>query len=297
VSGMVLGTPAYMAPEQARGDLSTDARADVYSVGAVLYHMLTGAAPYVGDDPATLLARVASEDPPPPRRLDQSLPEALDRLVMRALARSPGARPQSVADLERELEFHDPSTRPPEVARDTVIDAPPSTPPPASVASRRVEPPPQTPSPTQPPRWSQGGTAVLVVAFAAIVGATLFDAGELAMRLASAHGKVGNTETAIVGAIAVVAALITLGIAARAASARWSAPLLLGRLGSTLASSSLALLAGVGLAAILWSDGSIVGLAPDARAALKIELVLVVAPLLLGVAMFATGLSGPRGEG
>ena len=141
LTGMVLGTPAYMAPEQARGDKDVDERADVYSLGAVLYHMLTGSPPFVADDPAVLLTRVMGEDPPSLRTIDPTIPEAIDKLVMRALARSRNARPRTVADFELDLAMVDPDeieraelAARPEVAparpaplvreRDTVVDAP-----------------------------------------------------------------------------------------------------------------------------------------------------------------------------
>ena len=67
---MVVGTPAYMAPEQARGIKEVDERADVYSLGAVLYHLLTGSPPFVGDEAGVVLTRVLTEDPPRPRDLE-----------------------------------------------------------------------------------------------------------------------------------------------------------------------------------------------------------------------------------
>jgi WD40 repeat protein len=92
--GHVLGTPAYMAPEQARG-LAVDARADLFSLGCVLYRMATGRPPFDAADLCGLLVRLAVDEPPPPRRLNADVPAALDRLVGRLLSKNPEDRPAS----------------------------------------------------------------------------------------------------------------------------------------------------------------------------------------------------------
>ncbi len=90
-AGMVIGTPSYMSPEQCRG-LDTDARSDLFSVGVVLYELLTGQKPFTGNL-ESVAYRICHEDPPPPSRLSAlTLPAAVDGLVARALAKDPAAR-------------------------------------------------------------------------------------------------------------------------------------------------------------------------------------------------------------
>jgi hypothetical protein len=101
--GTLVGTPAYLAPEQARG-LPVDARADLFSLGCVLYRMATGRPPYPGDDPAAALRSVtAAEPPPPPSSVNRSVPRELSELVMQLLAKDPGRRPASAADVAHRL--------------------------------------------------------------------------------------------------------------------------------------------------------------------------------------------------
>jgi serine/threonine-protein kinase len=85
--GEFLGTPSYMSPEQANGDL-VDARSDLFSLGSILYLLLTGRRAFDADTVPTILARVAHRDPPPPSRLVPSLSSDIDYLVQRALAKS-----------------------------------------------------------------------------------------------------------------------------------------------------------------------------------------------------------------
>jgi serine/threonine protein kinase len=101
-AGTVMGTPSYMAPEQARGD-RVDARADVYAVGAILYRALTGQKPFDKDDTTSTLAAVLTEEPARPRSVDPSIPEEVELVIQRAMARSPDERFRSAEDLEREL--------------------------------------------------------------------------------------------------------------------------------------------------------------------------------------------------
>ncbi|WP_437815179.1 serine/threonine-protein kinase [Sorangium sp. So ce1078] len=94
--GAIMGTPGYMAPEQAAGE-QTDARTDVFSLGAVLFECLTGRPAFMGRHLMALLARLLLEEPPRVRELRGDVPPALDDLVARMLAKNPAARPADAA--------------------------------------------------------------------------------------------------------------------------------------------------------------------------------------------------------
>jgi eukaryotic-like serine/threonine-protein kinase len=100
--GMAMGTPEYMAPEQAAGR-PADARTDIYSLGAIMYEMVTGVPPYQGDNFVEILTKKATLDPPPPTLVRSELPQPVSELVMAAMSRDPGSRPQSMEALEYEL--------------------------------------------------------------------------------------------------------------------------------------------------------------------------------------------------
>ncbi|MGE0431830.1 MAG: protein kinase [Planctomycetota bacterium] len=102
LDGTVVGTPAWMPPEQARGDLDmVDERSDVYSLGAVLYFLLCGHAPFDGDNAIDVLRRVRAGNPPlPSTRTDRPVPSGLEQIAMRALAPERADRFPSVHDLQ-----------------------------------------------------------------------------------------------------------------------------------------------------------------------------------------------------
>ncbi|MDC3955765.1 protein kinase [Polyangium jinanense] len=102
-SGYVLGTPAYMAPEQARGSKRIDARADVFALGCVLFHCLTGRAPFAAEEMHAALLKVVLEEAPRVSSQRLGVPEALDDLVARMLAKAPKDRPRDGAAVAAEL--------------------------------------------------------------------------------------------------------------------------------------------------------------------------------------------------
>jgi eukaryotic-like serine/threonine-protein kinase len=102
-SGLVLGTPAYMSPEQAMGRSELDAGCDIYALGCVIYEMLTGVQPFTGSTSQAIIARHIHEPPQSMRVVRADLPEKMERAVFAAMAKDPRARPQSGGELVREL--------------------------------------------------------------------------------------------------------------------------------------------------------------------------------------------------
>ncbi|MCC7542724.1 MAG: protein kinase, partial [Deltaproteobacteria bacterium] len=101
--GEVVGTIMYMAPEQARGETVVDARADVYALGIVLYRMITGTVPFRGSDPLAVMMKVFTEEVPSPRISKPDIDPALERVVLRATARSRSERFASAEELRQAL--------------------------------------------------------------------------------------------------------------------------------------------------------------------------------------------------
>src|SRR5579859_731019 len=112
-TGIVLGTPGYMAPEQVRGDRGLDARADVFALGCVLYECLTGGPAFVAQHVLALLGKILLEEPPPLRDRVPDAPPALEELVRRMLSKEPDGRPAGGAELVRELDALAPLATPP----------------------------------------------------------------------------------------------------------------------------------------------------------------------------------------
>src|SRR4051794_37087416 len=98
----VIGTAQYLSPEQARGE-KVDARSDVYSLGCVLYEILTGEPPFVGDSPVAVAYQHVREDPVPPSQRHNEISPELDAVVLKALAKNPENRYQSAAEMRADL--------------------------------------------------------------------------------------------------------------------------------------------------------------------------------------------------
>jgi serine/threonine-protein kinase len=165
---MVLGSAPYMAPEVALGR-SADERSDVYSLGCVLYEMLTGRPPFIGDLPAAVMNQQTAAPPQPARELEPAIPARLDALLMQMLAKRAGDRPQRAADLVSAL--HTSLQQPPTAVTSPLPQVTPR--PPTAVEYTHTSPPKRSSR-----RWwiALGAATVvllagLAVAFAAISGA------------------------------------------------------------------------------------------------------------------------------
>src|SRR3712207_432474 len=98
----VIGTAQYLSPEQARGE-SVDARSDVYSVGCMLYELVTGAPPFTGDSPVAVAYQHVREDPRLTSSINPQVPPELDGSLMKAMSKNPANRDQSAAEMRNDL--------------------------------------------------------------------------------------------------------------------------------------------------------------------------------------------------
>jgi serine/threonine-protein kinase len=101
-TGMMIGTPEYMSPEQVEGK-QTDQRADVYSLGVILYELITGNVPFEGETPFSIGMKHKSENPVPPKQINQQIPDELDRTVLKCLEKEKNGRYQSAGELRSDL--------------------------------------------------------------------------------------------------------------------------------------------------------------------------------------------------
>ena len=177
-AGSIIGTAQYLSPEQARGS-AVDQRSDLYSVGVVLYELLTGTVPFTGESPVEIAMKHLSDTPQPPSVKRPDIPPDLDMIVLRALAKNPEDRFQTAEEMDAELErvaqgagvtteTADAATA---VLSGTGLSGaptaitPPRRPPPAARPSYRYDEPP----PRRRPFWPWM-LALLVVVLAGVAG-------------------------------------------------------------------------------------------------------------------------------
>jgi eukaryotic-like serine/threonine-protein kinase len=207
-TGAVVGTPAYMAPEQAEQAADAGPLADIYAIGAVLYRMLTGQAPYAADPSTNPLVKLLHEEPTRPRQLQPSIPAGVEAVIQHAMARDPRARPQTAEELEAELAAFDVA---PALAQTGV--APGST---MAVASSAVA--------DEIVKWARTARPLAIgLIVAASLAAGLY-ATALLGALVSMWRKAaefGSTERWLIGVVAVLAAGGTAFGLVRAFRRRW----------------------------------------------------------------------------
>jgi serine/threonine-protein kinase len=165
----ILGTASYLSPEQAQGE-PVDARSDIYSLGCVLYEMVTGRAPFTGDSPVTIAYQHVREQPVPPRQINPDMPQGLEAVVMKAMAKNPenryGSADELRADLQRVRQGM-PIAAPPVMADSTAVLTQAQ---PADGTAVMTGPPPD-----EPERRSRTWLVVLLVLLVlAAIGAAAF---------------------------------------------------------------------------------------------------------------------------
>jgi serine/threonine-protein kinase len=278
-----------MAPEQARGSTAVDARVDVYAVGAVLYHMLTGKPPFADEEPAMTLTKVLTEDPRRPRDLERSIPEGVEALIQRAMAREPAGRPATVQDLDRLLAAFDAAgaegtTSPVAVAR---ADG-------AAVATAATLAVPAHPSEaeeaTRRARRARPAALVRAIAFSVFAGAAVLVASASTLRVVTSRATFSEKEIALVGAFSLATTLFLFLSAVRVLIGRWRSAPAIERLGAGLRAARLWLIVPLGTLTLGARGVALFGPALPQEVASAVEIGLLDVPVLLGLGVFAVTL-------
>jgi serine/threonine-protein kinase len=161
----ILGTASYLSPEQAQG-LPVDGRSDIYSLGCVLFEMVTGRPPFLGDSPVAVASKQVLEQPVPPSKLNSDVTPDLDAVILRALAKNPANRYQSAEEMRADLE---------RARRGLPVDATPLL---AAGATQVLDRPPaqatQVLPPSEPERRTNWVPIAVTLVLVALLGALLW---------------------------------------------------------------------------------------------------------------------------
>ena len=160
----ILGTASYLSPEQAQGQ-PVDGRSDLYSLGCVLYEMVTGRPPFLGDSPVAVASKQVLEQPVAPSKLNPDITQDLDAVILRSLAKNPANRYQSAEEMRADLE---------RVARGLPVEATPLLAPAATQAFDRPDQSTAVLPPPEPERRSPWVPVAVTLILIAILGAVLW---------------------------------------------------------------------------------------------------------------------------
>ena len=224
-TGTIMGTPAYMSPEQGSGS-RIDARSDIYSLGVVLFEMATGRVPYQAETPIAVVFKHVQDPLPPARSINPDLPEAVELVILKSLAKNPEDRYQTAADMVRAIQSAVPESQIFAAAATTIAQKPAAEPAPATASSSSVSEPPEEPAPagatlveegmaptmmSQPPKKRSGTPAWIWAVVGVVLLAVIAGGGYLAF---------GRKSTSAVAPTAAIAAAkptsVPTGAAAKA---------------------------------------------------------------------------------
>jgi serine/threonine protein kinase len=168
LTGSMVGTPAYMAPEQVAGK-PVDYRTDIYSLGLILYEMFTGVPAFSADNSIAVALKQMREDPAPPHEIEPNLPVATERVILKCLEKDPAKRFQSIADLESQFRPAVPTMPPPRMLGTTTTNLThTSTGVPGASAAVATTVPHSAPSRTSPFLWILLGALLVTGALSAL---------------------------------------------------------------------------------------------------------------------------------
>jgi beta-lactam-binding protein with PASTA domain len=206
-TGLVMGTATYFSPEQAQG-LGVDGRSDVYSLGVVLYEMVTGHPPFVADTPVAIAYKHVSETPVPPREIEPRLPVAVEAIILRAMAKDPANRYATAEDFHADLQRF--ASGAPVLAPELVSMPTQAI---GATAATRVQPP--IGATAVAPAFGTGGTSTAVLGAGAGAGAvtgttSTSPVGKVASAQESPKMPKRNWIPWVLAALLLAAALVTL---------------------------------------------------------------------------------------
>jgi serine/threonine protein kinase len=220
-AGLVLGTPNYMSPEQVKGR-QVDGRSDIFSLGVVLYDLVTGEKPFPGQNITTVIYKIINENPVPPRELDATIHAGLSYVICKALAKSPDERYQTCRELAEDLKNFKQLGRQAPPSATMILKTPPApsaslegaeAPPPAPARPAAMPPAQQiapapppveviTPAPPAPSARTSPTTWVLAALLGVVLlgalggGYFYFHRGSSSQQAATAGGEKANSENA-----------------------------------------------------------------------------------------------------
>jgi serine/threonine protein kinase len=202
-TGSAIGTPEYMSPEQAEGR-PVDQRSDIYSLGVVLYQVLTGRVPFEAKSPTQILLAHVTQPPTPPTQINPAIPRAVEAVVLRALAKRPEERWTTAGEMAQALARAASGPSAPAYVAPTVVPGRSSPmPPPPSYTPQPSTPPPPPPlaasqpyTPPPPPAAPKSGRAVNWLLWGGLGAAALAFACIVGFVICNATGSPGGKETA-----------------------------------------------------------------------------------------------------